>query len=254
VTVTFRPENPLEDALLAARETDDLALLLRALADADVYLPAPGEGPAEERRVTAAHGDSLSLPLLRIGGRPFVPVFTSLTQLGRFRPEGGGYMKLAGRALPAIWPDGTGLALNPGGDFGLPLGAEQVARLRAAPPAENDAGFLLGEPKEEPASLLTAVGRFCSARPEVRAAYRALLVRRPGARPEPVVGLELAPEADANAVVDAAAEAVRAAGVDRLALLPLGETRDHGPVARFLVEKTAPFWSRRTDATDATDA
>ena len=233
MSVTFRPENPLEDALLAARETDDLALLLRALADADVYLPADG--------------DELSLPVLRIGGRPFAPVFTSLTQLARFRPQGGSYVKLAGRALPAIWPDGTGLALNLGGDFGFPLGPEQVARLGSAPPATaDDGGFLLGVPKEEPAALLAAVARFAESRPEVRAAYRALLVRRPGTRPEPVVGLELAHEADAHAVVEAAAEAARAAGVDRLALLPLGVHGVDDPVARFLVEKTKPFYERAT--------
>jgi SseB protein C-terminal domain/SseB protein N-terminal domain len=233
VSAVFRPANALEDALLAARETDDLALLLRALADADVYLPADGDEP--------------SLPVLRIGGRPFAPVFTSLTQLARFRPEGGGYVKLAGRALPAIWPDGMGLALNPGGDFGLPLGPEVVARLQAAPPAAaEDGGFLLGVPKEEPAVLLAAIGGFCLARPEVRAAYRALLVRRRGAPPEPVVGLELVPEADAQAVVEAAAEAARAAGVDRLALLPLGPRGADDPVARFLVEKTKPFYERAT--------
>ena len=241
----FRPENELERALVAAYETNQLEPLLRALAFSDVYLPAPEPGPDEERHVTAHEGDEIPLPIVEADDGPFVPVFSSLTQLGRVRPEGGGYLKLQGRALAAIWPAGHRLALNPGGDLGLPLAPEDVARLRDAPPP-GDEGFLIGEPREEPVELLDAIRRFAARRPEVRAAYRGLIVRRPGtgAAPDPLVGLELDPDADVEAVMEAAAEAARGAGVPTLALVPLDPHGDGGPAARFLLTRTTPFYVR----------
>jgi hypothetical protein len=80
----------------------------------------------------------------------------------------------------------------------------------------------------------------------VLAAYRALLVRRPGEEAEPIVGLQLLPGADPRPAVDAAAEAASAAGIERLALVPLQEGIDAGEVGRFLVERTQPFWTRAT--------
>jgi SseB protein N-terminal domain/SseB protein C-terminal domain len=240
----IRPENALEDALLAARENDDLEHLLVTLALADVYIPAEEPGPDEETRVTAKAGEQLPLPVIELDGQSFVPVFTSLTQLARFRPEGGGYVRLLGRALSAITPSDVGVAINPGGDLGLPLTPDQVASLATAEPGDSEAEFLIGEPREEPRALLETIGRFAEERPEIRAAYRALLVRRPGAKPEHVIGLELRPGADAEAAIEAAAEAAREAGVERLALLPLEPGVDAGQIGRFLLGQTQPFWSR----------
>jgi hypothetical protein len=105
----------------------------------------------------------------------------------------------------------------------------------------EDSELLVGEPREEPTAVLDAIGAFAATRDDVRAAYRGLLVRRPGSETEPVVGLELDDDADPATVIEAAAEAARDAGIERLALVPIG---DGGPVARFLVEQTQPFWSR----------
>jgi type III secretion system (T3SS) SseB-like protein len=242
--LTFRPENALEDALLAARETGDLDHLLVTLALADVFIPSAEPGPDEETRVTAQAGEQLAMPVIELDGASYVPVFTSVTQLGRFRPEGGGYLRLHGRALSAVTPDDVGVAVNPGGDLGLALTPEQLAALATAEPGDSEADFLIGEPREEPTALLEAIARFTEERPEVRAAYRALLVRRPGAEPEHVIGLELRSGADAEAVIEAAAEAARETGVERLALLPLQTGVEAGQIGRFLLGKTEPFWSR----------
>ena len=233
----FRPVNALEDALLAARDTGDVGRLLRRLATEDVYIPAPAEQPPGE----------LSLPTIEIDGVTLVPVFTSLTQLARFRPAGGPYVRIGGAALAEISQSDVAVAINPGGELGLPLTREQLEQLRAsAPPEEEGPEFLIGEPREEPAELLDAIRRFAEDRPEVLAAYRALLVRRPGEEAEPVVGLQLLPGADARPAVDAAAEAASDAGIERLALLPLQDGTDPGEVGRFLVERTQPFWTRAT--------
>jgi hypothetical protein len=246
--LTFRPENALEDALLAARENDDVERLLSTLAVADVFIPSAEPGPVEETRVTAQAGEELALPVIEIDGASLVPVFTSLTQLGRFRPEGGGYLRLNGRALAAITPSDLGVAVNPGGHLGLPLTPEQVARIAVAEPANSEAEFLIGEPREEPVELLDAIRQLARERQDIRAVYRALLVRRPGAHPEHVIGLELTAGADAQAAVDAAAEAGRSAGLDRLALLPLQPGIEGGQIGRFMLERTTPFWTREEPA------
>jgi hypothetical protein len=232
----FRPVNALEDALLAARDTGDVGRLLRRLATEDVYIPAPDEQPPDE----------LSLPVIEVDGVTLVPVFTSLTQLARFRPTGGPYVRIGGAALAEIAQSDLGVAINPGGELGLPLTRGQLEELRGPAPDEEGPEFLIGEPREEPTELLDAIRRFADDRPEVLAAYRALLVRRPGEEAEPVVGLQLLPGADARPAVDAAAEAAQDAGIDRLALLPLQEGTDPGEVGRFLVERTQPFWTRAT--------
>ena len=244
--LTFRPENALEEALLGAYESNDLEPLLRTLAIADVFLPAQGEGPDEEQAVTAEQGDEIPLPVLEDeDGFRLVPVFSSLTQLARFRPSGGGYIRLRGRELAAITPPDLGLALNPGGDLGLPLTPEQVADLATATPADGgESQFLIGEPREEPVELLETVRRFAESRDDVRAAYRALLVRGPGAEPEHVIGLELVAGADPESVVDAAAEAARASGFERLGFLPLRPGVEAGQVGRFMLARTRPFWAR----------
>lgn len=243
VPQTFRPENELEDALVTALQDERPDAFLAALAEADVYVPAPGPAPDGEQLVTARAGDEIPLPLLEQGGERFVPVFSSPRQLLRYVPAGTPYLRLQGRALASIWPDDCRLALNPRGELGLVLSPEQVAAVKDAPEL-GTSGYLIGEPKEEPRQLLEAMRAFAAARQQVRAAYRGLLVRRAGAQPEPVIGLELDPGADAPLIVDAAAEAARAAGVERLALVPLQLGVDAGRVGRFLLEQTEPFYVR----------
>jgi hypothetical protein len=242
---TFRPENELEDALVTALQEEQADLFLAALAEAELYLPAPGPAPDAEQLVTAQEGDEIPLPLLEHGGERFIPVFSSPKQLLRYVPDGTPYLRLQGRALAAIWPADCRLALNPRGDLGLILSPEQVASVKDTP-APSGSGFLIGEPNEEPSELLEAIRAFASARPQIRAAYRGLLVRRTGARPELVIGLELEAQADAPVLIDAAADAARAAGIERLALVPLQPGAESGPIGRFLLEQTEPFYARAT--------
>jgi hypothetical protein len=243
---TFRPENALEETLLRTYETGDFELLLRTLAIADVYLPAE-DGPDKEERLTAHEGDELPLPVLESDdGTRLVPVFSSLAQLARIRP-GGGYRRLTGHALASIMPTDLGLALNPGGQLGLPIPPEQVSRITTLPPPDGgESEFLLGEPREEPTRLLETIGRFAEGRSDIRVAYRALLVRRPGAEPEHVIGLELDADADAKDVVDAAADAARGAGLDHLGFVPLQPGVEAGQIGRFMLTRTKPFWSHAT--------
>jgi type III secretion system (T3SS) SseB-like protein len=126
----------------------------------------------------------------------------------------------------------------------VPLRSDDLARLRDVPPREGDVDVLIGEPREEPTEAMEAVRRFAAARPEIRAAYRALLVLRPGTEAEPVIGLELDTGSDGEAVVRDAAEAARAAGVESLAFVTLEPGTAENPVSRFLRGRTEPFYKR----------
>jgi SseB protein N-terminal domain/SseB protein C-terminal domain len=227
----FRPENELEEALAASAREHDLAPLLGALAEAEVFLPTPEQVPD-------ASGN-LPLPTFEREGKTYVPVFTSAAQLARFAPDGTPFVRISGRALATFWPAECSLVFNPGGDLGAVLTPEQVAQVLEAPPP--DRALAIGEPREEPEELLEAIRRFAEGRPEIEAAYRGLLVRRGGV-PEIVVGLELAPGADETAVI---AEAARAAGVESVALVPLRRDAAQSDVARYLLEKTEPFYRRQ---------
>jgi SseB protein N-terminal domain/SseB protein C-terminal domain len=224
----FRPENELEEALAASAREHDVAPLLSALAEADVFLPAPEQVPD-------ASGN-LQLPTIEHEGTTYVPVFTSAAQLARSAPDGTRFVRIAGRALATFWPPECSLVLNPGGDLGAVLSPEQVAEVLEAPPP--DRALAIGEPREEPEELLEAIRRFAEGRPEIEAAYRGLLVRRGGV-PENVVGLELTSGADETAVM---AEAARAAGVESVALVPLRRDGPQSDVTRFLLERTEPFY------------
>jgi SseB protein C-terminal domain/SseB protein N-terminal domain len=243
----FRPENDLEHALVAALR-GDREQLLGALSEAELYLPA-ADAPPGERRVVAQAGDTVPLPFLELEGVRYVPAFTSLPRLAEFTAEGGPYLRIAGRVLASIWPEGCSLALNPGGAVGLALGPGEVSRIpRAAPPAE--AGVTVGEPREEPTRLLETLSAFGERTPELRALYRALLRRRPDRRPEIVIGVAVENgedgedgEAELPELLAAAGRAAREAGFEAVAFLPIGGGAG-GDVERFMLERTRPFWSR----------
>jgi hypothetical protein len=61
-----------------------------------------------------------------------------------------------------------------------------------------------------------------------------------------VIGLELDPGSDGEAVVQDAAEAARAAGIDALAFVPLDAGAAESTVGRFLREQTEPFYRRES--------
>jgi hypothetical protein len=235
----FRPANPLEDALAASVRAGSPEALLPVLAGSDVFLPAP-EAPEREVERVARPGDELPVPFLEHEGRRYVPVFTSSEQLLRFAPAGGPYLRLPGRALAALCPPGCPVVVNPGGELGCVLEPEDVARLAEAPAADDS--LAVGEPQEEPVELLAALRGFGERTPGVEALYRAV-VKRAGAAPELLVGLVLQEGADERAIVTGAAEVAGAAGFDSLALLPLRGAGDE-PLARFLLERTTPFYCR----------
>lgn len=241
----FRPENALEEEMLYAFESHDQRTLHATLAIADVYLPSKEDAPeiAEER--VAREGDEFPLPIIEgPDGVTYIAAYTSLTQL--VQAEGQiAYRRIRCRDLARIAPRDLALAVNPAGDLGFPLSPQEFAALvELPPPDDGEVGYLLGEPKEEPIELLDAIRRLAESRDGVRAAYRALLVRSPGATPEILIGFELDVGVDAQSVIDAAFNACRQNSVGRAGFLPIQPGIDSGPVGAFMLDQTTPFWTR----------
>ncbi|HEV8460392.1 MAG TPA: enhanced serine sensitivity protein SseB C-terminal domain-containing protein [Gaiellaceae bacterium] len=239
----FKPENALEEEMLYAVESHDEQKLHASLAIADVYLPSKDDAPEIPEERSAREGDEFPLPIIDgPDGVSYIAAYSSLNQL--VRAEGSiAYRRIRGRDLARIAPRELGLAVNPAGDLGFPLSPEQLAALvELPPPDDGETGYLLGEPKEEPVELLDAMHRVAESCDGVRAVYRALLVRSPGATPECLVGFELETGVDPQAVIDAAFAMCGERGILRAGFLPIQPGIDSGPVGAFMLERTKPFW------------
>jgi hypothetical protein len=101
------------------------------------------------------------------------------------------------------------------------------------------------EPDEEPRALLEMIELYCRRTPEVRATYRALL--RPEGGTQVVIGLEVDDGAEWDRIRRTVSEAARESGVASFALVPVRPDRP-GTVARYLIERTEPFYRREERA------
>lgn len=184
--------------------------------------------------------------MLERDGRRYVPVFTSPIHLLRFAPDGGPYLRLPGWVLGSLCPENAAVVVNPGGELGCVVAPEDVARLADAHPPEL-AEPSISEPAEQPVELLSALRALAERTPQIEALYLAELAH-PGAGKELLVGLALVEGSAEQAIVEQAAEAARGAGLNALALLPLGPGTEADPFARFLLDRTKPFFQRGRSA------
>jgi hypothetical protein len=187
---------------LAAVVADPAQLpgLLTELAGTRLWVPLP------DSRRPFTDGAAVRLPLVGYQGTEFVPCFTSVQRLSawaappgaqragdvRTLPQPAPHIVVPAAGLARRLPNGTGLALNPGGAPGLPLYPDCVPYLaRLAEPETGDRGggddvameqlpgagarLLIGHPPAEPAALLAAARAALRALPPVAAASRAWL-------------------------------------------------------------------------------
>jgi hypothetical protein len=238
--MTFTPANPLEQVLLEVTESGEHGRFLATLATHPVFLPAPG-GDGGERERPLEGDEALELPVFEHDGTRFVAAFTSLEQLDRSASGAPPFRRATGEELAAIWPEGHGLAVNPGGDLGVAIAEEDVQALAAAA-ALGGADLTVGAPTPEPEPLWVALRSWAAREPAVAAAHRALvLVHEPGEEPALVVGLDLELEegADPGPLLRAGAEAL--GGVAAFTLLdPTGAD----PISQWWLERDAPVYTR----------
>jgi SseB protein C-terminal domain/SseB protein N-terminal domain len=243
VAEDFVPENDLEVMMVEAHGgRTPMGAFMTALLSSPVYLAA-GEGSA---------GDELDLAARpgRDGGL-YIPAFTARSRLERFG-SGGRAVSVPLRDLAATWPEEVSLVLDPGDPVELVLPGPDLRRIaegerpggEEAVPAGTT--VMVGDPADEPTSVLEAVAAVCAERSEVAAAYRAQLhVDRPGERPHLAIGLVLdRPAGDTGPLRRRVAETATAAGAEQVSVVIVDPGHRGDAIAAYMLERTQPFFER----------
>jgi hypothetical protein len=229
------PNNAVEQTLAAARAgqvTDQR--LLASLAEAELWVPLPAG---------AAEGET-ALPIMVIDDAKYVAVYTSEEQ---FKRCAGKYSAAVtpGRAFARTLPPELGIAVNPGGEAGLPIHPSGVQVIRGEEsPVAAGTEIRLGEPAEEPDALLAALRRAFAAVPEVTSARRAWA--QFGDSPDGLLlGIEVTPDHDRSrrSAVQAVTTAVQRSPVP-YAVDSVFLTDPADSLAGWFRENTHPFYIR----------
>lgn len=233
------PANHVEHCLVAAfHDPSRTAELIDALAEGEVWVPLPAGGGPQDGELT--------LPTTEIAGGHYVPVFSSEEQ----------FLRIAGpmaftvapvREFARGLPPFVGIAVNPGGDVGLPIPPQGVLELARVPGAGSaGARVTLAEPAphEEPYVLLAAAAEEFAATPVVLTARRALGLIETDA-PCLFIGVELDrwQEDDRRLTIAALERAVGRAGSPwpvNLVLIDLAQD----PIGDWMLDAVRPFYER----------
>jgi hypothetical protein len=235
------PANELEEVLSASLGNPSATpRLLEVLGRSQVWVPLPNGGGPDAM--------GLDLPTVELGGAPYVPVFSSEQQ---FRQAAEGMpctvapVHEFARGLPPM----VGIAVNPGGNVGVPLPPAAVAEL-CRPERGRDmpsgARVRLWEPghDHEPVDFLAAAAGEFAVTPVVLSARRALAAVEEEP-PALFVGVELDrwQEEDRVAAMEALGRALGAVPVPwQVHLILLDVAQD--PVGDWMLDAVRPFFAR----------
>jgi hypothetical protein len=180
-----------------------------------------------------------SVSITTIDARPFVAVFTSTEQAGRAGVTGSLAEAPVGDFMSNV-PAHVGLAVNPGGDLGMPVPADVVQlQIGRATPVPAGTRIRIGEPAEEPVELLMRLASSLATIPAARLARRCWAqvgVENPGL----VIGVDVDPD---NPDVRAAViRAVASANIDRESIVNVVFTSDEGEFVSWMSANTEPFF------------
>lgn len=214
--MTF-PCNDLEVSLQQAyTEQIPVDEFVRALLAARVWVP-----------LTPSADGSASMPTVTIDDQALLPVFTSEEQLLLGAPDCERVTPPVAELLTQL-PAHVGLAVNVGGDVGLPIFAAGLAQARGGV-ATLSAGtrVRVGEPADEPTDLLAGLGAALAAVPAVREARRCW-AQVGESRPGLVLGLDVDPDnpQSRSSALAAVREAVGTASSDFPVDVVFGSDRD----------------------------
>jgi hypothetical protein len=241
--VTFVPQNPLEDALLRAQTEiparEEFYKLLKS-----ETLAVPGEcGQAEEGAIAAA-GDVLNMPVMRINGRQYFPIFSSVERLKHYRNTP--FFFIAGGDL-FHRKHGAEFLLNPGSDIGKVLSQDEVAYCLdpSSRRAARERQIFYRAPKDYPQKLVDALRVLFANRIDIVAASVLEIAFSDRTEPpHPAIGIEAA--GDWRKTFAEISEITNTLMPDIIVdIVPIDRSKPMDELAEILA-KTAPFYVRDT--------
>ena len=125
--MSFSPENILEESLIkASADPAHRPQFYKDLCEADLFIIQHGEAPPKEnKRVTLEEGMSVSIQNIDHNGKPYIPVFSSLSRLQAVLNEEVAYLGVNALELMKF-TQGAELLLNPGSDYGKEFTANEI--------------------------------------------------------------------------------------------------------------------------------
>lgn len=249
--MTFVPENDLEATLMrAASDPSARPEFLRLLLESELLvLGCIDRSIPNGVSQVAQPGDKLLVEGIQHKGKPYLPIFSSLTRLRAFIRDQRQYVQANGRGIFEAMK-GASFLLNPGSDYGkelLPAEIERCLDPSCNPPQvitfEQPTKVLIGQPTNYPHDLAKALCQLFTIRPEVIAAYLAQIAFEDGSVPaHPLIGIETEGEWQpiANEMANVAHIVVPGMLVDTV---KIDRTKPEDIWARNLL-KVSPFYSR----------
>ena len=246
--MAFVPQNPLEEVLLraqgdiAARET-----FYNHLRDETLVVPGDcGRAAGDGGVASARPGDSLNVPTMRINGRVYIPIFSSVERLKGYRDTP--FFFIPGRDLFKSKSNAEFL-LNPGSDLGKVLTRDEIAYCLDTSPTRktpsNNRKVYWREPKEYQQKLVDALRVLFANRGDVvSAALLEVAFSERKEPPHPLIGIEAA--GDWRKTFAEVSEITGALLPDTIVdVIPLDRAKPMDELATALVN-TAPFYVRET--------
>ncbi|NGZ77008.1 enhanced serine sensitivity protein SseB C-terminal domain-containing protein [Saccharibacillus alkalitolerans] len=178
--MSFEPQNELERILSIAVEDPSRRMeFYEELQRSELYTLHMG-GDVPEANGVLQEKTTVRLPSVDIGGKAYLPVFSSLQMLQRFIDREMRYLSLNAMDLFGL-VRGSDVWLNPGGEFGKEFPASEIESILDgsmfdAPQSytvDRDTQVMLGRPAKEPDELLSGLTEVFQAMPGVKLAYNA---------------------------------------------------------------------------------
>ena len=131
--MSFEPENDLERSLVrAAADPSWQSRFHRDLLAADIYFVEEGPPPERPGWRVAGEGAGFRVAPVVVGGRPYLPIFSSVPRLQAAIEREVSYIGISARTFLEI-TRGADVLLDPGTEFGRVLTAAEIAGLLDGP-------------------------------------------------------------------------------------------------------------------------
>ncbi|MHC4131147.1 MAG: enhanced serine sensitivity protein SseB C-terminal domain-containing protein [Planctomycetota bacterium] len=179
--MAFKPENKLEKSLIkAANDPVYLPQFYKDFLESNIFIVQEEPLPQKTGSIMLNEGDELKIQNIDWNGKPYIPIFSSLTRFQATLQEETGYISLNALEFLKI-TQGAEVLLNPGSDFGKELTKNEIQSIidgsiwepTESYRVEKETEVLIGEPANYPHKLTKALSRLFRNIQEVKRAYLA---------------------------------------------------------------------------------